>query len=260
MIINHHHVKTVTQMPMHLNNDTISTIKRWVAAVICLVLISGVTPPSQAAAIQSQDEIRHTVENYLQLKTAQLSVKPKISVSQLDNRLRLVACSKPLEAFMPDGSQLNGRTTVGVRCRGNQPWSIYVPASISVFEEVAVATSPLMRGHIITPDDVHLEKRETAKIAGAHFIQDPAQAVGKALKRPVSAGKVIQASYLTMPRLIKRGQIVTILAETNGLVVRMNGKSMMDGAEGDLIRVQNPKSKKVVNGTVTASGEVRVNL
>lgn len=250
----------MTQRTKHLNTVTISIINRWIAAVICLLFVSGISSSLLAANIQSHDVIKQTVHDHLQDKTSQLSIQPKIKVGHLDSRLRLITCSKPLVAFTPDGSKLKGRTTVGVRCRGDQPWSIYVPATIAIYEEIVVTTAPLMRGHIVSTTDIALEKRETGKISGQHFIYNLDLAVGKALKRPISAGKVIQASYLEMPRLIRRGQIVTILAITNGLVVRMSGKSMMDGAKGDLIQVRNPKSKRIINGTVTASGEVRVNL
>ncbi len=250
----------MTQSVKHLNTVTISTINRWVAAVICLLFVSGISSSLLAANTQSHDVIKQTVHDYLQDNTSQLSIQPKIKVGQLDSRLRLHACSKPLLAFTPDGSKLKGRTTVGVRCQGDKPWSIYIPATIAIYEEIVVATTPLMRGHIVSTTDIKLEKREVGKISGQHFIYDLNLAVGKVLKRPISAGKVIQASYLEMPRLVRRGQMVTILAITNGLVVRMSGKSMMDGAKGDLIQVRNPKSKRIINGTVTASGEVRVNL
>ena len=250
----------MTQRVKHLNTVTISTINRWVAAIVCLLFVSGTSTALLAANIQSHDVIKQTIHDYLQDKTSQLSIQPKIKVGQLDSRLRLHACNKPLQAFTPDGSKLQGRTTVGVRCQGDQPWSIYVPATIAIYEEIVVTTTPLMRGHLVGTSDIQLEKREVGKMSGQHFIHDMDWAIGKVLKRPISAGKIIQSSYLEMPRLIKRGQMVTILAVTDGLVVKMSGKSMMDGVKGDLIQVQNPKTKRIINGTVTDSGEVRVNL
>lgn len=255
-------VKTVTQKAKLLNTDRISTIYRWVAAAICLFFVSGASSasPQLSRQIQSHDDIRLAVHNYIQQETKQLPIRPKINVGHLDSRLRLAACDKPLEAFTTDGSKIKGRTTIGVRCRGSQPWSIHVPATIAIFENVAVTTTALMRGHLMTAADIRLEQRNMKQISGRHFIRDLDQIIGKVLKRPISEDKVIQVSYLEMPTLVRRGQIVTILAITNGLVVRMNGKSMMDGAMGDLIQVRNPKSKKIINGTVTAVGEVRVNL
>ena len=251
----------VTQKMKLLNYDGKSTIPRWIAAVICLLFISGTsTSPKASDNVQSHDDIRQTVRNHIQEKTKQLSIQPKIDIGYLDARLRLVPCNKPLEAFTPDGSKMKGRTTIGVRCRGSQPWSIHVPATIAIYENVAVTTGTFMRGHIMEASDIRLEQRNVKQISGKHFIKDMDRIVGKVLKRPISGDKVIQASYLEMPTLVHRGQTITILAVTNGLVVRMNGKSMMDGAMGDLIQVKNPKSKKIINGTVTAAGVVSVNL
>ncbi|NNE63328.1 MAG: flagellar basal body P-ring formation protein FlgA, partial [Gammaproteobacteria bacterium] len=62
------------------------------------------------------------------------------------------------------------------------------------------------------------------------------------------------------PRIISRGQRVTILARVGGMEVRTSGKALAHGAAGERIAVQNIKSRQKLEGTVLASGEVKIDL
>ena len=61
-------------------------------------------------------------------------------------------------------------------------------------------------------------------------------------------------------QLVKRGDIVTILAEIKGLTVRVNGNALTDGHRGDEIRVKNQRSKRILQAEVIGPGTVRVRL
>jgi flagella basal body P-ring formation protein FlgA len=42
--------------------------------------------------------------------------------------------------------------------------------------------------------------------------------------------------------------------------VRMTGKALANGAAGDIIKIENLSSKQQLEGTVTARGEIQINL
>ncbi|RAE77565.1 flagellar basal body P-ring formation protein FlgA, partial [Burkholderia multivorans] len=50
----------------------------------------------------------------------------------------LAACTT-LEPFLPTGARLWGRTTVGVRCAGERPWTVYLQAKVTVHATYYVA-------------------------------------------------------------------------------------------------------------------------
>lgn len=60
-------------------------------------------------------------------------------------------------------------------------------------------------------------------------------------------------------RLIRRGELVTLLSRGGAIEVRAQGKALGDGALGDSIQVQNSSSGRVVGGVVRAAGQVEVN-
>jgi flagella basal body P-ring formation protein FlgA len=60
--------------------------------------------------------------------------------------------------------------------------------------------------------------------------------------------------------LVRRGQAVTLLAQTGTLEIRAQGHALTEGGMHDRIRVQNANSLKVVEGTIENAGTVRVEM
>ena len=54
-----------------------------------------------------------------------------------------------------------------------------------------------------------------------------------------------------------RGSLVTMKIETPFMTVTAQGKAQQDGAEGEIVRVINTQSNRVVEGTVTGPGMYR---
>ena len=87
-----------------------------------------------------------------------------------------------------------------------------------------------------------------------------AELVGLSAKRRLPAGRPIQLSDLEAPRLIRKNQLVTILLEAPGLVLRTEGKALADATLGETLRVLNTQSKRIIHATAKASGLVFVKL
>lgn len=183
----------------------------------------------------------------------------KVEVGALDTRLRLAACDKELTVYAPPGTRPMGNITVGVRCNGARPWSLYVPVTIRLFGEAVVAARPLMGTTVLTAQDVRLAQVElSAGAAGA--LTDLQQVVGKVLRRPLLADAVVTVDSAEEPRLVRRNEQVVLVAEGAGLEVRMQGKALADGVAGDLIKVRNLGTKRVIEGIVMAPGLIRVRM
>jgi flagella basal body P-ring formation protein FlgA len=223
----------------------------------CLGLYSVVT---QAAGIQSIDSIQQAARQFIAGHTQMVYQQPAdISIGKLDSRLRLSRCSMPLEVYLPTGSRDLGRFTVGVRCVDQKPWSLHVPVTVTIYKKVVVTAESLPRGKILTTDDLKIAKYDKSKLP-AGYIDEFGEGVGMELKRQLSNGVPLTASMIRKPKIIKRGQQVAIIARAGGMEVRMTGKALAHGAVGDRILVLNLKSKKKVEGTVTSSGDIRVDI
>lgn len=223
--------------------------------LLCLAAVTAVTTHA-AQTPQSHADIAAAAREFLDGKLRGAYASYQIEIGALDPRLRLAPCAKPLHAFLPPGSRLPGNTTVGVSCGGASPWTLYVPAKAKVMNEVVVLRRLVTRDTPITADDVGLELREIE--TAAEYIRDPAQVMGKLAKRPLAANTVLTPAMLSTPRLVRRGQQVVLVAATPGMDVRVQGIALDEGGAGDLIKVRNVSSKRVVEATVIEAGVAQV--
>ncbi len=241
---------------MHLIKHSIST---FFLAIISM-LVAQTSAYANEQRWQSRETILKTAQSFLDdFTSSSHSGRTEIKLGKLDPRLKLKACETQLEAFQAPGSRQMGNTTVGIRCPDENGWSIYVTAKIKVFGKVLVLRQPLTRGVAISQNDLDLVERNLAALPYGYYA-DPKPVIGKLTKRTLAANSVLTPQMLTAPKLIKRGQRVTLVGEAGALTVRMVGEALSDGSEGDIIRVRADGSKRVIDGTVTPQGVIKVTL
>src|SRR5690606_29825878 len=108
-----------------------------------------------------------------------------------------------------------GQTTVGVRCKsGDKPWTLYVGVFAAAYREIPVMATALPRGAIIGLSDLRFI-RQPINQASQQIILDADQIVGKELKRPVAEGATLSQPMLKAPKIVKRGQQVTLVAQSD---------------------------------------------
>ncbi len=216
--------------------------------------------PARGEELERHERILEAARNHALSLAHRAHGQPvEVTTGRLDRRLRLARCDRPLEAFSPPGSRDLGNTTVGVRCNGSRPWSLYVPVTIEVYAEVVVAAVPLSRGESLDPGEVKVARYNLARLPQGYF-RSLDEVLGMRLRRNLAAGQALVPAMLEAPRIVQRGQRVTMLAQGNGLEVRMPGEALSHGARGDRIRVRNLSSRRIVEGVVMDSGLVRVDL
>ncbi len=209
---------------------------------------------------QSHAAIRTTAQSFLDaFASGHHDGRVQVKLGQLDHRLRLKSCALPLEAFMSEGGRVMGNTTVGVRCPNEGGWSIYVSARIDVFGPVLVARHPLQRATPIREGDLELVERNLANLPYGYY-SEPQPVVGQMTRRDITSATVVTPAMVQAPKLVKRGQMVSVIAETGVLSIRTRGKALGDGKVGDLVRVRAEGSLRVVDGIVISPGVVKVTL
>ncbi len=168
----------------------------------------------------------------------------------VDSALRLPACGLPLQA------QPAAAGTMEVVCPGNSGWRLYVPIKQRRLQQVLVLQRPLARGEAITADALALEQRDVARSPGA--LVDANVVQGYSLRRPLTAGAVLTSADVISPRLVRRGDSVTLVARAGGIEVRAQARAMADAGAGERVNVENLSSRRLLQGVVLASGEVEV--
>ncbi|MDR3255743.1 MAG: flagellar basal body P-ring formation chaperone FlgA [Synergistaceae bacterium] len=79
------------------------------------------------------------------------------------------------------------------------------------------------------------------------------------LRKAVMPGNFIATSDVDSKAVIRSGCSVKLIASVNGLGVEVQGIALQRGALGDIIRVRNLSTRKVLSGTVVDVGLVAIN-
>jgi len=185
--------------------------------------------------------------------------KSTVSVNQIDPRLKLPACDKALTYQLHDKSLRASNVTIKAQCQGQVQWSFYLTAKVSLEGKVLVASRDLARHETLKASDLQLEFR-TINTAAYGSLTAMDSALGKQTKKPIRANELIKSSSLTAPRVIRKGDLVTVTALTGGISVATAGTAMANGKVGEQIRVQNNRTDRVIKARITAAGQVQISL
>ncbi|MGR9014133.1 MAG: flagellar basal body P-ring formation chaperone FlgA [Gammaproteobacteria bacterium] len=225
---------------------------------VFLALAFIVFAPAHAEQVsQSHESIEKVVKNYI-AQNINLPGEYEVSLTPIDSRLRLPQCIDQLEAYTTNNIIKTGRTTIGVRCNTGKKWSIFTSAIIKTYQMVVVLTRPVQRGEIITRQHLAIEKREVSNHR-EDIATQLEQVENKQAIRQLNFGTILSLKNIVEPTLIKRGDKVIISSTKPDFSIKMSGEAMMNGTKGQLIRIKNQNSGRIINATVIEPGLVSVN-
>ena len=207
--------------------------------------------------VQDLESIRETARQFAAGMAAAAGADTRVEAGQVDRRLRLPLCEKPLTAFAGPSVRTSGSATVGVRCDGASPWSLYVPVNIKRPGQVVITTRPMARGESISASDVYIAERDLAALHRG-YLNDLSQAVGRVLKRDVPADEALNPGVLGTATVVERGAAVSIVAANPLMDVRMRGIALAAGGVGERIRVRNQTSRRELDAVIVDAATVQV--
>ncbi len=136
---------------------------------------------------------------------------------------------------------------------------VLVTVDIEVLTEVVVTKRPFGRYKMITEDDICLQKRDISNLP-SNIITSSEDVLGKRAKRAIDAKTVLRTDLIEFPPLVRRGDIVSIIAESDGLKITALGEVKKKGRMGERIRVVNLDSKKGIYARVLDANTVKVDF
>lgn len=153
----------------------------------------------------------------------------------------------------------NGPTTVQVTVRSDGEYFARIPVQFEVkrFLDVVVTLENLNAGAIIPAQAVRLETMDVGKLQPG-YLTELSKVVGLQARHAIPPGNVLNERSLTRPILVKSGEMVRIAARIGEIEVSAAGVALSQGASGDLIRVQNLTTKRLLTGRVQDDKSVLV--
>lgn len=130
-----------------------------------------------------------------------------------------------------------------------------VVGRIQRMTEVPVLRSGLNNGDIIGARDIEMMEIPDRSLNG-DIILKAEDLIGMTPRRVVVAAQPIQFNQIESPRMVARGDIVTMIFKEGPLQLTAQGKALENGARGDKIRVVNVSSSKTILAEVSNTKEV----
>jgi flagella basal body P-ring formation protein FlgA len=161
-----------------------------------------------------------------------------------------------------EGEGLRGTVPVSVVffVDGRPEGRVQTLVRVRVMAEVVTAARPLRRSRLLTADDLALSRMDLSDCPSNVFLHIEA-AVGKRLKHSVDAFSPLREDQVELPPLVRRGDVVHIVAANRRIAVRTLGVVRdREGRKGDRVQVVNMDSDRSVYARVVDAKTVTVDF
>ncbi|MDR3321512.1 MAG: flagellar basal body P-ring formation chaperone FlgA [Synergistaceae bacterium] len=125
------------------------------------------------------------------------------------------------------------------------------------YQPVVYATRAIERDAKIDPSSLGV-RIDTVGMT-VPLVSDMARLRHSTLRRALLSGEPIAAGDVEAAAIVRSGSSVKLVAYVNGLGVEVEGIALQRGGMGDVIRVRNLSTRKILSGTVVDVGRVAIN-
>ena len=159
----------------------------------------------------------------------------------------------------PPRIHAGGRFAVGLEIfvNGEKEDRIRVSGHVAVYERVVAAQHKMDRGMTLSAKAGTPVRKNIFSLKGEPVVH-PDMLADMTLTRDVEKGEVILSDWLEPTPVIRKGDVVTLVAQKGGIMIRAMGVSREDGVKNSLIEVENIRSGKVIRGLVREPSTVEV--
>ncbi len=184
-------------------------------------------------------------------------------------RLQMDLDTRSIELRAPQGAgglsvenlyynPVQGRFAAEIVVTNTQP-TVRLPVAGRAFGvvQVPVLARRVVPGDVIGPPDIDWQDVRADQTSSDTAATD-AQLIGMTPKRGVPTNQPVRLRDLQSPRMVDKGALVTITLATESISLTTQGKALQDGGRGEVIRVVNTQSNRIVEATVAGPNMVAV--
>ena len=210
----------------------------------------------------SHDIPAEEIEDALRLALAEQGLDGELRLA-LDNpglRLRLPSTAeRSLRVARLTLDENSGRflALVAAPAHGEPQATASITGRALELTEVPVLSRRMKPGEVIHARDIEWVSVQANRLTRTTVV-DAASLIGMSPRRPIRPQDLVRSTDLQTPVMVSKNSLVTIRLQTERMQLTVQGRSLEDGAEGDVVRVMNTKSNTVVNAIVVDTGTVVV--
>lgn len=190
----------------------------------------------------TQQEVVNLVCAHLDSLTEQLNGRePRVQPLQPERWQRLPFCATGPEVRLLAISH-SGKLPLVVSCPDSGNWQHRLSIKVDFTLPVLVASRDVSRGERLSElrtDDVAFTSVKPG------FLQKTDKLDGYIASRKITAGTVINENLVKKASVFRRGQPVTIVVQSDTVLLRTNGIALENGHINDIIRVQKENGRTI---------------
>ncbi len=137
------------------------------------------------------------------------------------------------------------------------PWQVVVYAKL--WKNVIAAARPLVRGTVLTQDDITYCKRDILQLR-EWLTELPSSSSEIELVENIAQGQLIYPRSIRVKPILKRGQLADALHIDGALRISLKVEVLEDGAPGQIVKIKNPQTKRELRGKVLNDGTISICL
>ncbi len=149
--------------------------------------------------------------------------------------------------------KLSGSLLVPLSTQSETAW---VAVKMRVSRKAVVLKRSVVLGQLLTSSDVEFIEVDVSQGRETPLKLDDIQGVVAA--RTMKAGQILFPSDIKKEDLVKRGQTVKLFSGSLDFEVSVTAIAEQPGRLGDIVRIKNIESGKILSGQVVGAGEVRL--
>ena len=216
---------------------------------------------TREAATLSTHRIERAVEAAIRSRMPWKNEDVTISGIAFDETIQLPTGRLTYRIVPNRNEDFLGRTILALHLfvDGEPVRRIWVNATISVMGDVITVIRPLGKHQHIELADLSVQRRELADLS-SDTVRRIEDALGNRTTRMIYPNTVLQSSMIASPPLVKRGDIVKIVANAGPMTITATGMVKQQGCKGEMVRVVNTDSNRIITARVIGPGAVEVDF
>lgn len=211
------------------------------------------------------ENIREQISHKMELASDEFDIEVESLRVEPSLDLTMVKSVQVLGLGTLAGRRMEGLFTLPVTVRmgaleGSER-EVQVTGILKVTGPVYTAKANLPRGHVVEHNDLMLTRLPWRGLPGGAFGLASQELVGQRVRSMIGAGNPFVRGMLDEPFAVKTGETIDLTVVSGpGVIIRSRGIAKQEGKLGDMVRVEQPGSKKIISGTVTGQKSVEIRL
>ncbi len=198
--------------------------------------------PELCKALQSQ----YSLEGELQVEV--LSTLPRVAPAANPWRIEVLEFPSLVASIM--------QVRVRAVSTDREPFDLSLNLRVQVWREVWAAREPIAKDSPFDPSQLDLRRVDVLR--ERNVIPSSSADSTMMFRTQVAAGRLLQWRDIERRALVRKGDMVDVIASDGLLTVKMKALAMQNGAAGETITVRNMVSKRDISVQVTAENQAQV--